>query len=74
MLVAKGDYAEAELLFWRAVLINAKALGPDHRYVAATFNNLGALHRAKGDYAGADCSIGVRCRSTKKPSEPITRM
>jgi tetratricopeptide (TPR) repeat protein len=49
-----GDYAGAEPFLERALAIDEKALGPDHRDVATDLNNLALLLQNKGDYAGAE--------------------
>ena len=49
-----GDYAGAEPLYRRALVIDEKALGPDHPYVGGDLNNLASLLVAKDDYAGAE--------------------
>jgi CHAT domain-containing protein/Flp pilus assembly protein TadD len=49
-----GKYDEARPLAERALAIREKALGPDHRDVAASLNTLGTLHLSKGDYAKAE--------------------
>ena len=42
---AQGQYAEAELLFQRALAIWEKALGPEHPQVASSLENYAALLR-----------------------------
>jgi tetratricopeptide (TPR) repeat protein len=54
ILQAAGHFAEAEPLFKRALAIREKALGPDHRWVATSLNNLAELYRAQGRYAEAE--------------------
>ncbi len=43
---AQGQYAQAEPLYKRALVVFEKALGPDHPDVATSLNNLAALYRA----------------------------
>lgn len=42
----QGQYAEAEPLYKRALVIYEQALGPDHPSVATILNNLDGLYRA----------------------------
>jgi tetratricopeptide (TPR) repeat protein len=53
-LQAAGRFAEAEPLFKHALAIREVTLGPDHRYVATSLNNLAELYRAEGRYAEAE--------------------
>jgi tetratricopeptide (TPR) repeat protein len=53
-LEAKGDYAEAEPLYRRALAIAEKAQGPEHPDTGISLSNLAVLLEAKGDYAGAE--------------------
>jgi tetratricopeptide (TPR) repeat protein len=41
----RADYAQAELLFQRALAIREKALGPEHLATATSLNNLAELYR-----------------------------
>ncbi|HNC45700.1 MAG TPA: tetratricopeptide repeat protein, partial [Acidobacteriota bacterium] len=50
----KGDYAQAEPLYTRALAIFEKALGPDHPNVAHTLNCMALLYKDKGDLARAE--------------------
>jgi len=49
-----GDYARAEPLYKRSLVIYEKALGPDHPYVASSLNNLAMLYKSLGDYGKAE--------------------
>ena len=49
-----GFLKEAETSFRRALEILEKALGPDHRNVAASLNDLAELYRTQGRYAEAE--------------------
>ncbi len=51
---AQGRYAEAELLYKRALEIREKALGPDHPDVANSLNNLASLYDEQGRYGEAE--------------------
>jgi hypothetical protein len=46
----QGRYAEAELLFKRALATRKKALGPDHPDVVSSLGNLAALYAKQGRY------------------------
>src|SRR6266480_836265 len=50
---AKRLNAEVDQLYQRALQIREQALGPTHRDVAQSLNNLANLLQAMGDYAGA---------------------
>jgi tetratricopeptide repeat protein len=60
---AAGRYADAEPLFKSGLAIRAKAQGPDHRDVAASLDNLAALHNIQGHYVDAESlyksSLGI---------------
>ncbi len=47
-------YADAEPLFKRSLAIWEKALGPEHRDVAISLNNLATLYVNQGRYADAE--------------------
>ncbi|NAT10664.1 hypothetical protein C4E22_03830 [ANME-1 cluster archaeon AG-394-G06] len=49
----RAEFAEAKVLFERALPIAEKAYGPDHPEVAAIVNNLGLVLKALGDLKGA---------------------
>ena len=51
---AKGDYANAEVWFLRALAIGEKELGPEHLYVALSLNDLGLLYWRKGELSKAE--------------------
>ena len=51
---AQGRYADAELLYKRALEIREKAVGPDHTDTAMSLSNLAELYRAQGRYADAE--------------------
>ncbi len=50
----EGDYAAAEPLYRRVLVIDEKAKGPYHLDVAIDLNNLAGVLRDKGDHAGAE--------------------
>jgi tetratricopeptide (TPR) repeat protein len=47
---AKGDYENALVEYRKALEIQLKVLGPDHPDTATSYNNIGAVYDAKGDY------------------------
>jgi tetratricopeptide (TPR) repeat protein len=49
----RAEFAEAKVLFDRALTLAEEAYGPDHPQVAAIVNNLGGVLRALGDLKGA---------------------
>ena len=49
----QGNFADALLLYQRAVKICEKVLGPEHPDTATSLNNLAGLLRDKGDFTGA---------------------
>src|SRR5262249_60225726 len=49
-----GLYAKALPLQERALAVARSSLGPDHVNIAQALNNLGVLHRMKGDLAAAE--------------------
>lgn len=49
-----GDYAGAQPLYERALALSERALGPDHRHVAQSLNNLAGLYRLQGRYGEAE--------------------
>ncbi len=53
-LLEKGDYAEAEPLYQRALEAQERTLGKEHPDTLASVNNLAGLLQDKGDYAGAE--------------------
>lgn len=44
----QGDYAKAEPLFKRSLVITEKAFGPEHPDVATILENLAGLYRITG--------------------------
>ncbi len=50
---ARGEYAEAEPLYKRALAIVERALGPEHPNVATALSDLAGLYYARGKYAKA---------------------
>ena len=50
----QGQYATAEPLYQRALVIREKAMSPEHPDVAESLDNLAGLYRAKGQYAKAE--------------------
>jgi len=53
-LNSQGNYAEAEILFKRALAIWERALGPENRDVSTVLVNLGTLQELKGNYPAAE--------------------
>ncbi len=53
-LKQRARYEEAKPLYQRALIIDEKALGPDHPDVAIVRNNLAELYRAQGRYEEAE--------------------
>ena len=51
---AQGKYAEAESLYQRALVINEKALGPEHPHTVNNLNDLAVLYKYQGKYAEAE--------------------
>ena len=49
--MARGAYAQAEPLFYRAMAIDEKVLGPEHQRVGTTLSNLARLYDSQGQYA-----------------------
>ena len=49
-----GVYSAAEKPLRRSLMINEKALGPDHPHVATSLNNLAGLYDAQGKYREAE--------------------
>jgi tetratricopeptide (TPR) repeat protein len=49
-----GKYADAEVIFKRALTIKEKALGPNHPDVATNLDNLAVLYSDQGRYADAE--------------------
>ena len=47
-------YAEAELLFKRALVVGESELGPDHISLGSPLNNLASLYKELGRYADAE--------------------
>jgi tetratricopeptide (TPR) repeat protein len=52
-LDGRADFAEAKVLFERALSLAEKAYGPDHPEVATTVNNFGFVLKDLGDLQGA---------------------
>jgi tetratricopeptide (TPR) repeat protein len=50
---ARGEYAEAQRFYERALTIQQRTLGPEHREVAMSLHNLGSVHKSQGAYAQA---------------------
>ena len=50
----QGKYTEAEPLYYRALAIWEKTLGPEHAYFAAGLNNLALLCGAQGRHSQAE--------------------
>jgi len=70
---AKGNSAEAEQLYRRALAIKSTLLGPDHPDVAVTLNNLAILSKSQADYRKADHAYRRALAILKKtfgPSHP----
>ncbi|MBI3796166.1 MAG: tetratricopeptide repeat protein [Deltaproteobacteria bacterium] len=51
---AKGEYAQAESLWQRALTIQERALGPEHPNVVITLFSLARLYQERGEYARAE--------------------
>jgi tetratricopeptide (TPR) repeat protein len=60
---ARGNYAQAEPLYQRALTICEQVLGPQHPDTAQSLNNLAELYRAQGNYAQAEplmkCALAI---------------
>jgi len=54
LYLAEGKYAQAELVYKRALAIEEKALGPDHPDLAKSLHNLALLYATQGQYAQAE--------------------
>ncbi len=52
-LCGRAEFAEAKVLYGRALSLAEEAYGPDHPNVATSVNNLGLVLRALGDLKGA---------------------
>jgi len=50
----RAEYAQAEPLFRRALAIDEKAWGPEHRETATSLNNLASLYQDQGKYEEAE--------------------
>ena len=50
----RGNYAEAEASYLRALAIREKVLGATHTDVASTLNNLAALYETQGEFTKAE--------------------
>jgi tetratricopeptide (TPR) repeat protein len=53
-LKQRAQYAEAEVLYERAIAIGEKMLGAEHPNLATMLNNLANLYRAQGKYGEAE--------------------
>lgn len=53
-LFGQAKYTEATPIAERALALAERQYGPDHRIVALSANNLGALYQAQGRYADAE--------------------
>ena len=51
-----GDFQQAKDNYARALDIYVKHFGPDHVYVATSYDNLGAVYRNLGDFQQAEDS------------------
>jgi tetratricopeptide (TPR) repeat protein len=49
-----GNYAGAEAPYQQALAIREQSLGPQHRAVATSLNNLAGLYHSQGRYAEAE--------------------
>ena len=56
LYTSQGQYANAEPLYKRSLVIKEKVLGPDHPDVAVSLNGLAELYRMQG-------AANVRLRS-----------
>lgn len=52
-LCGRAEFAEAKVLYGRALSLAEEAYGPNHPNVAIRVNNLGLVLRALGDLQGA---------------------
>jgi tetratricopeptide (TPR) repeat protein len=72
-LHARGRYAEAALLFQRALLLKEQALGPDHPDVVPALTSLATSYWMQGQSAQAEplCQRAVRlCEQALEPDHP----
>ncbi len=53
-LLRRGQYAEAEPLFWHVLALREQTQGPDHSHVASALNYLALLSWEQGKYAQAE--------------------
>jgi tetratricopeptide (TPR) repeat protein len=53
-LYQRAEYAQAEPLYWSAMTIYEKVLGPEHQETATSLNNLASLLQDQGKYAEAE--------------------
>ena len=53
----EGRRPEAEPLYRRALAILEKAVGPSHRHVAFSLNNLALLYKAQGEHRRAEALL-----------------
>jgi tetratricopeptide (TPR) repeat protein len=67
---ALAAYAQARLLFERALAIDEKTLGPEHHETATSLNNLALLLKTQGDVAAARPLYERVLRITEKALGP----
>ncbi len=69
----RGQYAEAEPLYKRSLIIKEKTLEPDHPSIATSLNNLAVLYYVQGRYSEAEPlykrSLTIR-EKTFEPDHP----
>ena len=72
-----GQYAEAEPLFKRALVIREKALGPEHPDIAMSLNKLASVYQDQGKYVEAELffkrALAIR-EKVLGPERPDTAM
>src|SRR5271166_5821755 len=77
-LYARGQYAEAALLFQEDLSIRRDILGEDHPHTAASYNNLAETLRAQGKYAEAEAmhrralAIDLKALGVDHPSTALS--
>jgi pentatricopeptide repeat protein len=67
-LSAKGEYAEAELLFGRALAIEEHVLGPDHPDLGKTLKGLADLYAKTGRVDEAE-QLRARMKAIREKHE-----
>ena len=74
----QGQYAKAESLYQRTLIIREKALGQSHPFVARTLDNLAGIYRRQGEYARAEAlyqrALNIREKSPWPKSPCLPRV